>query len=73
MSKLVEYLNAVDSDAALSEAFQSDPEAAMADYGLTTEESEAVMTGDKEKVASVAGVEVAAIGTVQSLHTDSGS
>jgi hypothetical protein len=56
MSKLLDYLNTLDKDAAAREAHAKDPKAAMKKFGLTPEEKAAVMSGDKKKIADLVGV-----------------
>lgn len=57
MSKLLDYLNIIDQDATAREAFAADPQAAMAQYGLTAAEQEALMSGDKAVIANLTGVD----------------
>lgn len=56
MSRLLDYLNLLDQDATAREAFAQDPVAAMTAYGLTEEEQQAVLSGDKTRIAQLAGV-----------------
>ncbi|MDO8652367.1 MAG: hypothetical protein Q7R66_09275 [Undibacterium sp.] len=56
MSKLLDYLNALDKDAAAREAHAKDPTAAMTAFGLTADEQAALMSGDKKKVAALVGI-----------------
>ena len=56
MSKLLDYLNTLDKDAAAREAHIKNPKAAMAKAGLTDEEQTALMSGDRQRVASLVGV-----------------
>jgi hypothetical protein len=64
MSKLLDYLNTLDKDAAAREAHAKDPKAAMKKFGLTPEEKAAVMSGDKKKIADLAGVPEDALATM---------
>ena len=73
MSKLVEYLNALDSDAELKAAHDADPEGTMADYGLTDEEIAAVMSGDDSTITKASGVEVDSASSIQAIHIDDSS
>lgn len=68
MSKLLDYLNTLDKDAAAREAHAKDPKAAMKKFGLTPEEKVAVMSGDKKKIADLVGVSADAL---PALHTNS--
>jgi hypothetical protein len=61
MSKLLDYLNTLDKDAAAREAHAKDPKAAMKKFGLTAEEQAALMSGDKKKVADLIGVSADAL------------
>jgi hypothetical protein len=65
MSKLLDYLNTLDKDAAAREAHAKDPKAAMKKFGLTAEEQAALMSGDKKKIAKVAGVDEAELTSIQ--------
>ena len=56
MSKLLDYLNALDKDAAAREAFTKDPQAAMKQYGLDEAEQAALASGDKVAVAKLIGI-----------------
>ena len=57
MSKLLNYLNTLDKDAAAREEHAKDPKAAMTKYGLSADEQGALMSGDKKKVAALVGVD----------------
>lgn len=56
-SKLLDYLNLLDKDAAAREAFAKDPQAAMTAYGLTDVEQKALLSGDKTAIAKLAGID----------------
>jgi hypothetical protein len=56
MSKLLDYLNILDKDAAAREAHVKEPKAAMAKHGLSDDEQAAMMSGDKQKVADLLGI-----------------
>jgi hypothetical protein len=56
MSKLLDYLNTLDKDAAAREAHAKDPKAAMTKHGLSDKEQAALMSGDRKKVADVVGI-----------------
>lgn len=66
MSKLLDYLNTLDKDAAAREAHVKDPKAAMIKHGLSEEEQSAVMSGDKKKVADLLGISA---DTLQAINT----
>ncbi|OYT92530.1 MAG: hypothetical protein CFE43_07740 [Burkholderiales bacterium PBB3] len=57
MSKLLDYLNTIDSDAAARQAHAADPKAAMTQFGLTEEEQLALASGDTQAIAKLCGVE----------------
>ncbi|MCU6434051.1 hypothetical protein LPB67_09760 [Undibacterium sp. Jales W-56] len=56
MSKLLDYLNILDKDAAAREAHKKDPKGAMKKFGLSDHEQEAFISGDKKRVAKLIGV-----------------
>lgn len=56
MSKLLDYLNILDKDAAAREAHNKDPKAAMKKHGLSDDEQAAFMSGDRKKVAAAVGI-----------------
>lgn len=56
MSKLLDYLNILDKDAAAREAHKNDPTAAMTKHGLTDAEQAAVLSGDRKKIADLIGI-----------------
>lgn len=58
MGKILNYLNALDQDAIVNEEHLKDPVQAMTDFGLCKEEQTAFLTGDREKIAQYAGVDV---------------
>ena len=57
MSKLISYLNELDSNAELQSAHVEDAEAAMRSFGLSDNEIAAVLSGDNTKIAEAAGVD----------------
>ncbi|MDO8179122.1 MAG: hypothetical protein Q7T62_12840 [Undibacterium sp.] len=65
MSKLLDYLNTLDKDAAAREAHAKDPKAAMTKQGLTDEEQAAVLSGDKKKMATLIGIQEDSLPSVQ--------
>lgn len=58
MSKLLGYLNLLDTDAAARATHAADPKAAMTQFGLSDAEHEAVMSGDKAAISKLAGVDL---------------
>jgi hypothetical protein len=56
MSKLLDYLNILDKDAAAREAHIKDPKAAMTKAGLSDEEQTALLSGSKKAVADLIGI-----------------
>lgn len=69
MSKLLDYLNYLDQNADAREAFAANPVAAMDSFGLNEEEKNALISGDKSKVANLIGIDVADLPKLQSLET----
>ncbi len=65
MSKLLDYLNHLDSDATAVAAHNADPAAAMTQFGLDAAEQQALMTGDAAAIANLAGIDVAAMPNTQ--------
>ncbi len=65
MSKLLDYLNTLDKDAAAREAHNKDAKAAMTKHGLTDEEQAAVLSGDKKKMAALIGIQEDSLPSVQ--------
>lgn len=57
MSKLVDYLNLLDKDAAARQAHNADPKAAMTAFGLSDAEQAVFMSGDKTAIANLAGID----------------
>lgn len=58
MSKLLDYLNLLDSDATACAAHNADPAASMTQFGLTAVEQQTFMTGDAAAIAGLAGIDV---------------
>ena len=58
MSKLLGYLNLLDTDATARAAHAADPKAAMTQFGLSDAEHEAVLSGDKTAIGKLAGVDL---------------
>ncbi|MBI2751739.1 MAG: hypothetical protein HYX43_20995 [Burkholderiales bacterium] len=61
MSKLVDYLNLLDIDATAREAHAKNPNAAMTAHGLNAAEQQALLSGDKTAMATVAGIDAKAL------------
>lgn len=57
MSKLLGYLNLLDTDSEARAAHAADPKAAMTQFGLSDAEHEAVLSGDKAAIGKLAGVD----------------
>ncbi|WP_144213471.1 hypothetical protein [Shewanella donghaensis] len=55
MSTLTTFFTQLGSDAKLLEAYKKDPRGVMAANGLSNQEIEAVMSGDKKQVKTLAG------------------
>jgi len=70
MSKLLDYLNLLDKDAAARQAFAKDPQAAMTQYGLTDAERKAFLSGDKKAIAKLVGVDEDEFPVPQITNTD---
>lgn len=58
MSKLLGYLNLLDTDAAARATHAADPAAAMTRHGLNDAEQGAVLSGDKAAIGQLAGVDL---------------
>lgn len=65
MSKLLDYLNHLDSNATAVTAHNADPAAAMTQFGLDAAEQHAFISGDAAAVANAAGVDVSALPKTQ--------
>ena len=61
MSKLLEYMNHSDKNAAARFAHAANPVICMTNFGLTQDEQDAVMSGDKQRVADAIGIALDAI------------
>ena len=59
MSKLLNFLNSLDSDAAALTAFQKDPKSTMERAGLSATEQQAIISGDKSALSKLAGIDEA--------------
>lgn len=69
MSKLLDYLNYLDQNADAREAFTANPVGAMDSFGLSEEEKNSLISGDKSKVANLIGIDEADLPKLQSLET----
>ncbi|MES2049908.1 MAG: hypothetical protein V4447_16020 [Pseudomonadota bacterium] len=69
MSKLLDYLNVLDKDAAAREAHIKDPKAAMTKYGLSDDEQNAVLSRDRAKVAAVIGIPADQVPAIIAPHS----
>ena len=58
MSKLLDYLNHLDKNAGARDAHAADPVGSMTNFGLSHDEQEALMSGDRQRMASAAGIPV---------------
>ena len=56
MSQLLDYITLLDTDAPAREAHNQNPQASMTQYGLTSEEQQALMSWDKAAIARLTGV-----------------
>ena len=52
MSKLLDYLNALDTNAVLIQAHKSDPAKAAKEYGLSTEEQAVLLKQSRQEIAA---------------------
>jgi hypothetical protein len=56
MSRLLDYLNHLDQNADACSDHTQNPQKAMADFGLSADEQQAMLSGDKEQVANLIGI-----------------
>lgn len=61
MSKLLDYLNILDKDAAVREAHLQDPIATMKGFGLSDVEQSAILSGSREMLAAAIGISADAL------------
>jgi hypothetical protein len=66
MSKLLDYINALDKDAAVRTAHAADPVACMTNFGLSADEQDALRSGDRQRIADAIGVPLQ---NIQAMHT----
>ena len=69
MSKLLDYLNHLDSNATAVTAHNADPAAAMTQFGLDAAEQEALLSGSKAAIANLAGVDAGELPAPQITNT----
>ena len=70
MSTLLDYLNHLDSNATAVTAHNTDPAAAMTQFGLSADEQQTFMSGDKAAIASSAGIDTTEFPQVQVHNVD---
>ena len=56
MSKLLDYINHLDKDANARAAHRANPVKSMTDFGLTIAEQDALLSGDRQRIADVIGI-----------------
>ena len=56
MSRLLDYMNHSDKNAAARYAHAANPGICMTNFGLTQNEQDALMSGDKQRLADAIGV-----------------
>ena len=56
MSKLLEYINVLDKNAAARAAHHARPAVSMSAFGLTADEQQAVSVGDRQSLANAIGI-----------------
>lgn len=64
MSKVLDFLNTLDKDAVMLAEYKKDGKAVMTKYGLNEAEQQAVLSGDKQKVADLLGISADAVPVV---------
>ena len=69
MSKLLDYLNLLDSNAAALAAFKENATAEMTKAGLSKEEQDAVNSRDRKRVADVLGIAESNVPPIHSIGT----
>lgn len=70
MSKLLDYLNHLDSNATAIADHNADPAAAMTQFGLNANEQQTFLSGDKTAIASLAGIDAADLPKIQVFNID---
>jgi hypothetical protein len=66
MSKLLDYMNHSDKNAAARTAHAANPGICMTNFGLTQDEQDALMSGDKQRLADAIGI---ALDTMHAMNT----
>jgi hypothetical protein len=61
MSNLLDYLNHLDKNADARDAHAADATGSMTNFGLSQDEQDALMSGDKQKIAAACGVSAEAL------------
>jgi hypothetical protein len=61
MSKLLDYLNHLDKNADARTAHAADPATSMTNFGLTQDEQDALLSGDKQRMADACGIALEAM------------
>jgi hypothetical protein len=56
MAKVLDYLNHLDQNADALAAHKQNPQQAMTNFGLSTQDQQAINSGDKEQIAQAAGI-----------------
>ena len=69
MSKVLDFLNALDKDAVLLAEYKKDGKAVMNQYGLSEAEQRAILSQDKQQVADLLGISVDLVPAVHSNGT----
>lgn len=70
MSKLLDYLNLLDSDATACTAHNADPAASMTQFGLNAVEQQTFMSGDKTTIANLAGIDASDLPKLNVVNND---
>jgi hypothetical protein len=70
MSLLLDYLNHLDSNATAVTAHNADPAAAMTQFGLSANEQQTFLSGDKTAIANLAGIDASDLPKVNVTNTD---
>ncbi|MBV8666956.1 MAG: hypothetical protein JO269_10790 [Burkholderiaceae bacterium] len=56
MSKLLDYINHLDKDASARAEHQTAPVKSMTNFGLTVDEQDALLVGDRQRIAGAIGI-----------------
>jgi hypothetical protein len=70
MSKLRQLLVDLGKDASVHDAYVADPKKVMADYGLTAEEVDAMLSKDLDAVKRLSGMDNLKTNSTVSAHED---